>query len=828
MLWPQEAVDPEIFPPMDSVPGAGDPVVFGPSWDFGDPPEDFEYLFNPASSVFGAFLPFSCSPPFTMEPPATLVTSGSKVGVVMPQPQPEPQPEPHMDAPTVEVDTPPGSDTTARHPRLTVRETGEDDFWILPKDVEHWTMFQCCPTPSSVSPGRATAHLSFLEESSRLRNSAGPWSLPTRGSTEPVGSNVSLSASTRERLSAITQTFFPRALEMHGMASASASSLNRNASEWFGSSGFILLPPTADLDIFLETYIRCVEPFYPLVPTHTLDPNDLLGASGNEKGAVLLLLLMMAIGASCNRATRARRFGAGLAEVCRIALTDLVEKDNQYSTVPLILQCSLLLTIQSCWGGEKWQMDIGAGHRFITFSGMRSPLIDAQVSTPRGGNGLSRKAGEGKFDPTIKSRATLSTQALTKASKSRLAYDWVMLDQELSLFYDQPPTFAITELRAPLPEIDALWLAKSADEWRALCHSENASRPQYSLRQVFQLCLANEINLDSYHLTPTRLRLLLYPIQSLVFHHSQLLDAVPDKQIRASSSFKTTTRTSSLLRFEELQNLLQNWWALAQQCQHRAPAVTADPGQPLTPPPSESDQVLPSANFLLFHLISLNLYADLKAIEGLARGEDPSCSAGSSSDEAEYIGGSGAGGHHAISLRTRQRHIAAQCVFAPHDALYHAGQVLRLVRETALSRRPPWWGAAVYRAALVLWAYASMQQCSSSSSSSSPPPPSSPPSREKDSSGRGKQVLIAIDSVLPGDPAVERFLRQGKGLPVLLNGGAVTMRVDREPGRVLGACIALLDADEGNTWFTTGVRIKLETLQQAWSTTRLGQGNIVQ
>ncbi|KAK7711435.1 hypothetical protein SLS64_005459 [Diaporthe eres] len=756
MLFAQDSdvIGQDLFSSMSSIPGAcGTPIVFGPSWDFGNLQGEPEHFFDPASGIFGPFLPFASPPQYNMEPQTSALTNGSNEDLIMREPEPQLQ----VYAPALEpqVRTRPGPEPVAKKPSLAADDT--NDPWTVPKDVEHWTMLQCCPMPSSVCPGRATANLAFLEESSSPRRSAGLWGLRTQGSAAPARSNVSLSPTMRERLSVITQSFFRKALEMHGLGSTSAPSPHRRASEWFGSSGFVLLPPTADLDVFLDTYMDCVEPFYPLVPTRTLDPNELLGASDNEKGATLLLLLMMAIGASCNPAPGARRLGAGLAEVCRIALTDLVEKDNQYSTVPLVLQCSLLLTIQSCWGGEKWQMDIGAGHRFM------------------------------------------------------LAYDWVMLDQELSLFYDQPPTFTITELRAALPEVDALWNARNAAEWRGLYDGDKSSRTQYSLCRLFQLCLANDVDPAAYPLTPLRLRLLLYPIQSLVFHHSQLLDAIPDRQIPALSSFKTLTRTSSILRLEELQSLLQTWWALAQhEYQNEASDAACDPTQPAAPPKSESDQALSRANLLLFHLISLQLYTDLKAIESFARGENLSSLGGSSSgddadeeeDDTELSSGAN---DTTASLRARHRLLAARCVFAPPEALYHAGQVLRLVRGTALALRPPWWAAAVYRAALVLWAYASMRQCLLSAEAG-------------EAGGGSEPVLVAIDAVLPGDPAVERFLRQGRGVPVVVNGGggAAAVRVDREPQRVLGACLSLLDAGQACTWFAMGVRIKLEMLLQAW------------
>lgn len=375
------------------------PAIYGPSWDLGNSPDQF---FNPASEVFGPFLGFPS--PENFGPDAPVVTNPGNAGEDVVMREPEAPPAGQESYPALQSQQRPGlrldngndinsnnnddgkaiaiqttrADTTSALAPENDPAHGESsvndptDPWILPKDVEHWNMLQCSPKPSTVAPGRAIANLAFLEESSR--HSSGPWSARGPGSSETTGQfssgpfthiNVSLLPVTREKISAITQSFFPKALEIHGLGVTSSPSSHRPASAWFGSSGYILLPPTQDLEVFLENYMNFVEPYFPLVPTRTLDPNELLVASGNEKGATLLLLLMIAIGATRDPATKARRFGAGLAEMCRISLTDLVEKDNEYSTVPLILQCSLLLTIQSCWGGDKWQMDIGAGHRFM-------------------------------------------------------------------------------------------------------------------------------------------------------------------------------------------------------------------------------------------------------------------------------------------------------------------------------------------------------------------------------------------------------------------------------------------------------------------------------
>lgn len=377
----------DAFDPMGQT--NDQPLMFGPSWDLGSSPDQF---FNPASEVFGPFLGFTNSASFdgmdvptVANPGEDLVMQDESQALLRPQESygalPPQQQKNHRND-----DNEDGKKTATRvfsadttSPLVLDIDVGASaagvsqdstDPWLLPKDIEHWTMLQCCPTPSTVAPGRAKENLAFLEANSQ--HGPDPWSLcsPCDNDSREEASpgrcnhvNISLSPVTRERISAITQSFFSKALEMHGLGVTSSPSFHRRASEWFGSSGFILLPPTEDLEVFLENYMNYVEPYCPLVPTRTLDPNELLIASGNEKGAALLLLLMIAIGAGCDPAPKARRLGAGLAEMCRISLTDLVEKDNKYSTVPLVLQCSLLLTIQSCWSGEKWQMDIGAGHR---------------------------------------------------------------------------------------------------------------------------------------------------------------------------------------------------------------------------------------------------------------------------------------------------------------------------------------------------------------------------------------------------------------------------------------------------------------------------------
>jgi hypothetical protein len=60
------------------------------------------------------------------------------------------------------------------------------------------------------------------------------------------------------------------------------------------------------------------------------------------------------------------------------------------------------------------------------------------------------------------------------------------------------------------------------------------------------------------------MRLLLYPLHALVSQLSQLLHRFSVNRQSVGFS-KTTTQASSLLRFEEVQSLLQRWWAFAER-----------------------------------------------------------------------------------------------------------------------------------------------------------------------------------------------------------------------------------------------------------------------
>lgn len=336
-----------------------------------------------------------------------------------------------------------------------------------------------------------------------------------------------------------------------------------------------------------------------------------------------------------------------------------------------------------------------------------------------------------------------------------------MVDQELSLFHDTAPILSITEIEAPLPASETLWLAKNAAEWLEAFQelygrisSETSRHPlnpqTQSLCDLFQDLLHDNMNRPHVQLSPLQLRLLLHPLQSLLFHLRQVLSCFSDV-LGARRGSGTVTKASTLLRLEEVQTLLQRWYDLS------ALQALSDPDCPVT-----------RANIVLYHLISLNAVTSFPEIERLARKEN-------------YDGS---------QWQLVQR--LKRSIYQIEEANFHSGQVLRLSRLMAVDDRPQWWSAALYRATMTLWV-GSMSVAEVTF-----------PKLGKD---------FPVDRVVPTDPAVALYMWNGEGIPLLTGGdGSSTVL---EPCKVLRHCIDLF-AEGVATRVSDGIRRKLEMLYVNW------------
>ncbi|KAG7288519.1 hypothetical protein NEMBOFW57_004872 [Staphylotrichum longicolle] len=524
-----------------------------------------------------------------------------------------------------------------------------------------WNLARCNP-PSFTGncPRTAIVHLECLEQKSKQE---GTWSSLEKYLEEAewdpsdLTSVVPLSPRTRDKMLAITQSFLHKALEIH------RGGINGYSKSGYSSPGdfnFIVLPPSRILEYFLRSYVRSLSVYYPLVTAGCVDPNEMLQ---NNQASTLLVLLMIAQGAAAMPMAEARYLSAGLTETCRISLFDIVEKDVELSADPIALRCALLFIVLGAWSGDKWLMDIAMGQRGMYMSMLKhAGMLEPQPSSV----------------PAFSNSTTTELQWrawVQRETRNRLVYNYVMLDQELSLFHDTAPLFAITELQCPLPGSEVLWVSQSSEQWYSAMQSLHGSPPNVnpqllstpsatpSLHELFQDFLHDNLLSRQPNISPQQLRLILHPLQAMVCHLRQMVSCFSDVFGTPRTSTFPVTKASTLHRLEEVHGLLQRWYDLTMSYSR------SNAGCPVT-----------RCNLVLYHLVSLNAVSNFPEIERLARRE-------------------GFGG---LCWELPLRH--EKCIFQRHKAIFHCSQVFRLLRLMPNNRRPAWWSAAMYRATMVLWA----------------------------------------------------------------------------------------------------------------------------
>ena len=385
----------------------------------------------------------------------------------------------------------------------------------------------------------------------------------------------------------------------------------------------------------------------------------------------------------------------------------------------------------------------------------------------------------------------------------RLVYNWVMVDQELSLFHDTAPILAINDLQCPLPSPEVLWLAPNAESWLAAVQSvygctanvnpQLLSTPSLtpSLFDLFQDFLHDNLSRRQASLSPLQMRLLLHPLQSLLCHLRQMLSCFSDILASRRSANRTVTKASTMLRLEEVQALLQQWYELSVAFSKANPACAVT-----------------RCNLVLYHLISLNAVTSFPEIERLARRDGFD------------------GSYWELGLRHKR------CVFQREEAVFHCGQVLRLLRQMPADHRPAWWPAALYRATLILWAdgVARLDPNFKPAAQGRPADPARDGAAQDvitvGGSGTGGPPAgppaVAIDRVTPEDPAVIAYLWGGDGVAVLTRRDGASVRLD-QPADVLAYAVKTLDEAAGSR-IGDGIRRKLVALAGHWNVDGLAAG----
>ena len=362
-------------------------------------------------------------------------------------------------------------------------------------------------------------------------------------------------------------------------------------------------------------------------------------------------------------------------------------------------------------------------------------------------------------------------RAHTDSECNRLLYSWVILVLEISIFHDVAPAFSVSDLSAVLPQDDDLWQARTAADWNALRKRPFHVQLTLSLSELFGTHIQNG-SPESLQLTSLHLRLLLYPIQSLVYNI---------QQFRSCMLFEGTTRTMPRpsnksrvgSRLGEAQILLSQWYNLHRLHVERVAS-------------SNQHDIKITINLVLYHLISLDASVCFRCIEQL--------------------------GYKALPRKTwgQQDH----CIEDAEETWIHCGQILRLLRRIPESLRPPWYSAAVYRVALISYAnsmFLNMNESAQHTPASSYSSLTSLSTGDSDSNNTKRHNenagVFAIDTLLPEDSRLEQYQKYGEGTPMLRRRSGTFVRIG-DAANVLGCCMELLD-DSDKSPFTAGIRERL-------------------
>lgn len=279
----------------------------------------------------------------------------------------------------------------------------------------------------------------------------------------------------------------------------------------------------------------------------------------------------------------------------------------------------------------------------------------------------------------------------------------------MNLFHDRQPDLDINELNAPMPDHDALWNAPTLDAWRKTlidihqANPPNSYRPPCSLATLFKQFMKDEIPGKTPILSYVELRLLLHPLQALIYHLNQSL-----MYFFNAGSQRLLQRL--LTQLEEVQFLLKQWYTIA----NRAGL-------------NDKSSNYRRCNMVMYHLTCLNTVAYFPDIERLARGE-------THPDTFKE------------SLWTGKR-----CSEDSAQIWCHCGQVIRYFRQLPATARPYWWSASIYRVALYMWATDLVCQTNRSASKNS----------------ANELEKIAVDAHSFDHPSILRYLRQQDSIPTL-------------------------------------------------------------
>lgn len=319
----------------------------------------------------------------------------------------------------------------------------------------------------------------------------------------------------------------------------------------------------------------------------------------------------------------------------------------------------------------------------------------------------------------------------------------------------------LSELEVPLPADESLWMAPDAQKWKEAfegTRGDGAEEARTSLRELFALFSEDRLEDFGRKLGPMDLRLLLHPLHSVVANFQQVSASLSIRSNRHGGE-PCRPRPSYSRTFEEIHGLTRRWLVAFDGVDIHGARLAA----------------VSRAILIQYHLICINLLAPFKTLEAFSRKERP--------DHMERL---------AAMIQDELKPDFA-------ELLLHCGQILRLVRGIDVKLRPVWWSVAVYRAAIVLWAYSVSRRFES------------PAATGSTKSG----TLVPLDTLPFLDPDLSHYLRYRVGTSHLTEIDGTVVPIDC-PRAVLRTCIETFGRGPRLWRLTKGLQSKLEALYRNW------------
>ncbi|KAH7559035.1 hypothetical protein BM1_03972 [Bipolaris maydis] len=458
------------------------------------------------------------------------------------------------------------------------------------------------------------------------------------------------------------------------------------------------------------------------------------------------LTALVVAGCICFGIPSVNKTGLVLQEIVRVSLRELAERDNGVMRELQYLQACML-----------W-LDIGA------FCGFRRKMELAESSLQVLVTSLRRA---GRFDD-VRYSNILPTSEDDAEELSRKWYQWVELESFKRLVYHlfehdiymtmvnhRQPLLSYAELTLPLPASESLWLAPSAEVWKARMLNMQLASSRPSMRSILQepgsvSCLQAGFDTHSAHSA------YIHGLASQVWEHCQQAALLHDMS-DASSQLWSRSRQQKL-----------------QECL-RDTNIVLDSSTALT--------------CVFQHFLQMYLFADLDTITRFA---------GRCGEEAA---------HRAyIILQPWCKSREAR------TAIAYAGQVLQAARAIPPYQNRGQDSFIIYHSIMVLWTYSMITSDSARKTGCN-----TPTQVEQAATSDGPTLVFLDDARCSNQSAVNAFIMMNAGIPCLRisfdNAGAQsdvqgTAKSDtcdlRYPWQVMKAGVALLDGTHPDVDRETG------------------------